>query len=295
MNEQAQKVSVKRIPHALRAGLCLLLAGLVFCLPLFRPVATAPKPTKAYGVFIGLNREKIQTLYGYKRVVIDAQGFKAGDIKKLHKRGIQVYSYLNIGSVEKGRSYYKKYKGITLGAYEDWPDERWVDVSKKKWQDFVVKNLAKKLDQKGVDGFFLDNADVYYQYPKKAIYKGLVKILKGLGQYGKKVVINGGDTFVKKLLKTEKSPKKLVYGVNQECVLTRIDFEGKRFEAQGKDETAYFKQHLKRCKKAGLRVFLTEYSPGDAALEKKIRKFARAKGYKAYISHSLQLDGSKGF
>lgn len=69
---------------------------------------------KAYGVFVGLNRNKIEKLYNYEQVIIDAQGYTKSDIKKLHKKGVKVYSYLNIGSLETYRSYYNKYKNTAL-------------------------------------------------------------------------------------------------------------------------------------------------------------------------------------
>lgn len=46
-----------------------------------------------------------------------------------------------------------------------------MDVSNKKWQPFCISH-AVKLKAKGVDGFFVDNCDVYYQYPNDAVICG---------------------------------------------------------------------------------------------------------------------------
>lgn len=297
MNSQNPKTTSHPFAGKIARLFCVLLAAaLLFSATTPAAFAAqAKKPTKGYGVFVGLEREDISRLYDYKRVVIDAQGFKKSDIQKLHKKGVLVYSYLNIGSLEEFRSYYETYKKHALDRYENWPDEYWMDVSQKEWQDHIVENLAGDLVEKKVDGFFLDNADVYYQYPKKKIYNGLVKILRGLRGYRKNILINGGDPFVTKLLKTEKTPEKLISGVNQECVLTRIDFENECFKKQKSSETEYFAEYLKECKKAGLRVHLTEYTPGDKKLEARIRSFAKRNGHLVYISPGLQLDGTKGF
>ena len=76
--------------------------------------------------------------------------------------------------------------------------------------------------QKGVDGFFVDNTDVYYNYPQESIYDGILTILDYMDHTGRKIMINGGDCFVKKYLTTEKNV--LIDGVNQENVFTAYDF-----------------------------------------------------------------------
>ena len=132
-------------------------------------------------------------------------------VKKLKKKGKTVYSYLNAGALETYRSYYNTYKKYTLGAFENREDERWVNVSKKPWQKFIGTTLAGKLVRKGVDGFFVDNCDVYYQYKKSKIYNGLNAIMKRLRKFKKTVLINGGDAYVTKL--TTDGKKNLIDGV----------------------------------------------------------------------------------
>ncbi|PWM04116.1 MAG: glucanotransferase, partial [Clostridiales bacterium] len=137
------------------------------------------KEKKEYGVFLSIDSSQIKKLYGYRLVVIDAQYFSAKDIRTLHKKGVKVYTYLNVGSIENFRDYYKKYEYLTIGTYENWEEEKWVDVSNKDWQKFMGK-LSKKLLKKGVDGFFIDNCDVYDYAKTKKNFKGLAKILKNI-------------------------------------------------------------------------------------------------------------------
>ena len=113
----------------------------------------------------------------YKKIVIDAQYFEEEEISKLKESGHTVYSYLNLGSVEKFRPYYKKYKKYSLGTYENWTDEKWIDVSQKEWQDFIVDELAKDILDKGVDGLWVDNCDVYYNFQNDRIYNGVTDII----------------------------------------------------------------------------------------------------------------------
>ena len=123
-----------------------------------------------YGVFIGADSEQIKNIDGYSMVVIDAWENSAEDVKLLHDKGCKVYSYINVGAIENWRNYYDEYKHLALGDYENWEDEKWVNVADKSWQTFVVDELAARIIEKGADGFFVDNADVYYKYPNDDIF-----------------------------------------------------------------------------------------------------------------------------
>lgn len=76
-----------------------------------------------YGVFLNADRTAVPKLKNYEIVVIDAQYFSKKDIRKLHAGGTKVYSYLNIGSIENFRSYYKTYEHLAIGDYENWEEE----------------------------------------------------------------------------------------------------------------------------------------------------------------------------
>ena len=197
------------------------------------------KEKKEYGVFLSIDSSQIKKLYGYRLVVIDAQYFSAKDIRTLHKKGVKVYTYLNVGSIENFRYYYKKYEYLTIGNYENWEEEKWVDVSNKDWQKFMGK-LSKKLLKKGVDGFFIDNCDVYDYAKTKKNFKGLAKILKKIKRLGKGVMINGGDVFVTKYRKTYGSAKDIMTAVNQESVWSSIQFKTGSFGKQTKRCTQIF-------------------------------------------------------
>lgn len=238
-----------------------------------------------YGVFVGLSAKKMNRMKEYHTVIIDAQYYTKKEIAKLRKRGHIVYSYINIGSIEKWRPYYKKYKNICLGRYENWEDEYWIDVSKKKWID-NMDSLSKKLAAKKVDGFFVDNVDVYYQYPKKKIFDGITRIIKNMG---KKVIVNGGDTYIKKYIKTGRKISKIVDGVNQETVYTTIDFANKSYAKAKKSDRRYYEKYLDDCKKQGIKVYITEYTKSQK-IEKEVKLYAEKKGYICYVAHGIELN-----
>lgn len=241
-----------------------------------------------YGVFLGLDASDIEKVAEYSMVVIDAQYFTKEDITCLKARGCTVYSYINIGSLENFRDYYDAYSGLTLGDYENWEEEQWIDVSSVAWQEFLV-SLEEELLDKEIDGFFVDNCDVYYQYPTEEIFEGLTTILEHMTEYGKPVIINGGDTYVMKYRDERGSLRQIMTGVNQECVWSRIEFATGTFSAQTKNDREYFQNYVETCKSDGLDVYLIEYTT-DNALMKKIREYCRENQFRYYISDSVELD-----
>ena len=243
---------------------------------------------KEYGVFLSADSSAMEQIKKYKMVVIDAQYFKKRDIESLHKNGTKVYTYLNIGSIENFRKYYTTYKKLAVGKYEHWDEEQWVNVASPDWQKFMTK-LARGLYKKGIDGFFIDNCDVYYYAPRKSIFDGLTVILKNIMTFGKKVMINGGDTYVMKYKEHYGTINNIMTGINQETVWSRIDFDKGTFSEQKKQERDYFCKYLKACKADGVEVYLLEYTT-NRKLTRKIEKYCKKHGYYFYISDSLELD-----
>ncbi|MBL7943250.1 MAG: endo alpha-1,4 polygalactosaminidase [Flavobacteriales bacterium] len=81
-----------------------------------------------------------------------------------------VISYVNVGSAEKFRYYWKNCWGLhhplwLRRRYEGYDDEFWVKFWKKEWQDIIFGNddsYMKKVIDAGFDGAYLDNVEAYY-------------------------------------------------------------------------------------------------------------------------------------
>ena len=250
--------------------------------------------TSGYGVYIGANASQLHAKLDKDNAiglaVIDAQNVASTDVTALKKNGRKIYSYLNVGSLETFRSYYDTYKDKVLGPYENWEEEYWIDVSDTSWQDFICDTLATEIMGKGVDGLFIDNCDVYYNYPEDKIYSGLLQIITKLSEKtGGKLIINGGDTFVTKLMDTGKIG--LIQGVNQESVFGKIlDYQNNTFGEQDLETKEYYLDYLAKVKSYGKEVYMIEYT-NDLAIVTKIRNLCLEKDYKCYVTDSLQLDG----
>lgn len=81
-----------------------------------------------------------------------------------------VISYLNIGSAENYRYYWKDGWGLHHPSwikkkYEGYPDEYWVEFWEKEWQEIIFgteNSYLKKIMDAGFDGAYLDNTEAYY-------------------------------------------------------------------------------------------------------------------------------------
>lgn len=240
-----------------------------------------------YGVFLNADASSLEQLKKYDLIVIDAQYFNKSDIELLHQNGTRVYTYLNIGSIENFREYYTTYEKLTIGRYEHWDEEKWVDVADPDWQKFI-EQLSQELFEKGVDGFFIDNCDVYYYAPRESIFEGLTAILQNIMTFDKAVIINGGDTYVTEYSERYGAIDHIMTGVNQESVWSAIDFDKGTFYEQTKETRDYYCNYLEACQADGMDVYLLEYTT-DKKLIQKIKKYCNEHDFHFYVSNSLEL------
>ena len=186
-----------------------------------------------------------------------------------------------------------EYSEYTLDVYENWEDERWVDVTAPEWQWFVVHELAEDIRKKGFDGVFVDNLDVYYHYPSEEAFKAITGMLIAFKDLGFYVSINGGDVFVTEYLERFGSADWVFDAVNQETVFSKIIWDEKdKFDEQDSAEREYFQEYLEMVHEKGIDVYLLEYTK-DKRLTRKIRKYCKEKGYRYYVSGTLNLDAGE--
>ena len=285
------------------ASPCALVAVLVLC---GCCLAGEARPERAfdasYGVFIGMRGGEAlrdERVLRTRVLVVDPAHFEEREIAFLKVSGHTVYGYLNVGSLEAFRPYYGRFKKFVLGRYENWDGEWWIDVSAAPWRDFVVSELAAGYVRKGIDGFFVDNCDVYHYRKARGIFDGLTEVLRRLSGYGLEVLINGGDEYATAALEEYGSIAGLFSGVNQETVFTRINFDKVNFDKLNSETGAfgrsreedrqYFLSYLEKMEGAGAKIRLLEYTR-DADLAREIERFCGARGWECFISGSVELD-----
>ena len=197
-------------------------------------------------------------------------------------------TYLNIGSIENFREYYTTYAEVAIGEYEHWEEEEWVDAANPDWQKFIGQ-LSQELNEKGVDGFFINNCDVYDYAPHESIFEGLTAILQNMMTFGKAVIINVGDTYVAEYRERYGDIDHIMTGVNQESVWSSIDFDSGTFREQTSETRDYFCKYLETCKADGVEVYLLEYTTNQKLIQK-IKDTARSKTFIFIFPVPLNLD-----
>ncbi|MBO7095876.1 MAG: endo alpha-1,4 polygalactosaminidase [Lachnospiraceae bacterium] len=246
-----------------------------------------------YGVFLDYDGN-LSELDDYNYIVIDAQYHSRDEIVDF-AYGYQkyVYSYINIGSVEDFRDYYDEYSDLALGDYENWDGEEWVDVSDERWQNFILNELAPELLEKGINGFFVDNCDVYYNYPTEDILNGLAVIMRGLKDMGCDVIINGGDAFLDAYCDSMGSWTDVITGINQESVFSYIDWDTGALTYASDEDREYFLDYIERYGDQGAYIFLLEYVDDvdeHRTLRSSIKNYCEEHDYLYYISDSIDLN-----
>ncbi|MEA2125585.1 MAG: hypothetical protein QOI80_2367 [Solirubrobacteraceae bacterium] len=115
---------------------------------------------------------KVDTSVAAEVFYVDAYDTPKATVDELHANGAHVVCYMSAGSWEEFRTDAGKYPKRVLGRkLAGYPDERWVDVRRRK---ILLKIIGRRLDRcvnKGFDGADFDNVDGYTNktgFPLKA-------------------------------------------------------------------------------------------------------------------------------
>lgn len=226
----------------------------------------------------------------YDVLILDLQSFRADQVAALRAVGVDtIYGYVSLGSLESYRPYAQRFRSLTFAPYENWPDERWIDVTDASWQRFITTELEPRLTALGTDGFFVDNADVYAQRPDDAVYRALLAMIRAMRASGRPVMSNGGAAFVERMQSEGLGGE--IDALAQEELVTRIvDYEAERFERQDPSETRIAEKRLERARREGAAVLLIEYST-DTDVAAEVARYADGKGFVSCVSSSVDLRG----
>ena len=236
-----------------------------------------------------LGKAKTKTI-----LVIQPQDYTNKQIQDLRAAGYTLLGYLSVGSISDQRSYYKTLKPYRLSKLQDWPHEYYIDLRKPAVRDFLA-NRTKELSNRGFQGWWLDNLDVYEYHKSTAMYDSIIILLKRIRAIdtSKYIMINGGSQFLDKLMDKDKTHNTITFidGVTQQEVYSLIkDYSGKgKFGEQKKDMHSWYKSYMKRLLRHGLQAFLLEYTK-SSSLKTRIKNFCKnysMTGY--YISEDVNL------
>lgn len=243
---------------------------------------TFVKKQSAYKVSL---TTKVKADKGSGLLAIEPEDYTAKEVQALKSAGYTVLAYLSVGSVDERRNYYKQLEPYTLRRLDDWEHERYLDVCEPAVQDWLI-NRGMALLNAGYDGLWIDNTDVYEEYPSDAAYKGISRILQALYPHGY-IMINGGMEY---MLRAISQKARVAHGVTQEEVFSLItDYDGRgTFGAQIASESLEYQKYIAKALGAGMEAYLLEYTR-DSKLKQKIINYCAASGAGYYISEDVDL------
>lgn len=241
-----------------------------------------------YKVCIG---HKVKTIKKGKGIlVLESDDYTAKEIKDIKAKGYKVLGYLSIGTLEKYRPWYKDLKHLRKKQLPDWPDEYYVDYTRKEWQTFL-QDRAKAIMAKGFSGLWLDNLDVYEELKLKSGLVACFSMLKKLKDIGKYTMVNGGSLFWERCLEKGIRLKTIVTAVTQEEVFSRItNYEGTgKFGKQYAGQSNYYRKLLIDLHKRGVQTFPFEYTR-SVSLKETVKAWCKETGMTGYyIAEDVRL------
>ena len=81
-----------------------------------------------YKVYLSTKVNPTKLAKGSGIIVLEPGDYTKVDIQNIRKKGYKVLAYLSVGTIEKERSWFKKYEQYKLKRLGDWPNEYYIDV-----------------------------------------------------------------------------------------------------------------------------------------------------------------------
>lgn len=213
-------------------------------------------------------------LSGYDLVVVDGDT-PAKRVRQLRAGGAIVLGYLDVGTIEPYRSWYKAAKPYRLDYWPDW-GEWYADVAKQGFRDLIVKRVAPRVLGRGFDGLFLDNVDMIVTHRRQA--KGMHALVRRLAALPGYLFAQNGDEVIDSFL-----PQ--LDGWNREDVSRTYDFDKRRYVAVPAADRRAAQATLRRVAQQVKLVTATDYvAASDAAAARMARKAACDAGALSYVS-----------
>jgi endo-alpha-1,4-polygalactosaminidase (GH114 family) len=127
-----------------------------------------------------------QRYAGYDLVVVDGQEVTKQQVATLHSGGAVVLGYLDAGTIEPYRPWFRRAKPYRLDYWKQW-GEWYANVDATGYRKLLL-GVAASFEAKGLDGLFLDNTDMIETHPKQApgmrlLVAALAKLVHGRGDF----------------------------------------------------------------------------------------------------------------
>jgi endo-alpha-1,4-polygalactosaminidase (GH114 family) len=193
----------------------------------------------------------------YDLIVFDGVEARASQIRALRRAGKIVLGYLDVGTIERGRPWFRRARAYRLDYWPDW-GEWYANTNARGYRALIAQTVAPSLLSKGFDGLFLDNTDMVETHPRqKRGLRALVAALAGLThRHGALLFAQNGEDSIGPLLK-------YYDGWNREDVTSTYDFSRKRYVRQPPSDVRDATTALRRMAGKGLLPLSTDYTAAN--------------------------------
>ena len=213
-------------------------------------------------------------------VVVDGEEATTAQVGALRAHGTIVLAYLDVGTIEPGRSWFPRAKPYRLDYWQDW-GEWYANVDARPYRTLIAGSVAPALLAKGFDGLFLDNVDMTETHAGQA--PGMLALVRSLARlvhaHGRYLFSQNGEAVIGPTLP-------YLDGWNREDVSGTFDFAAKRYVAVSRSDSVAALAALRRLRARGLLTLATDYvSRGNEAATKRAIAAACAAGALPFVTN----------
>jgi len=235
----------------------------------------------AFAIGDGTLRGNLSRRYArFDLVVVDGESATARQVAAIRRAsGGLVLAYLDVGTIENYRGWYKAAKPFRLDYWGDW-GEWYANVNAAGFRSLLLGRVAPRMLAKGFDGLFLDNTDMTETHSAqkpgmRALVAGLSRLVRARGKL--LMAQNGADV---------NWPLRRFYsGINFEDVSFSYDFDRHAYYRREASAVAQAQRNIRRYRRAGLKVTATDYLVARKTREAQIAvRNACSAGALPYIS-----------
>ncbi len=226
----------------------------------------------------------VYELAHFDEVVVQAKNCTKKERLYLQKQGVSVFAYLSMGEIEKDVALDESIpKDWFIGFNHTWQSNV-VDLNNKNWQQWILER-AKKLQNLGYDGIFLDTLDSYNlltgsNEQKKAQKLALIKTIKILNKElpELKLHLNRGFDLIPAL-------EGVVHAVSVETLFQAWSETNKKFYPVKEHDTNWLLNKLREVQARNISINVIDYvKPTNTKLSKETANKIAALGFTPWVS-----------
>ncbi|HHM23644.1 MAG TPA: hypothetical protein ENJ23_01225 [Bacteroidetes bacterium] len=199
----------------------------------------------------------LDSLRPFELVILEPDAYSAAEIRTLQLQGKIVLGYLNVGEIERYRSFSGKVKSSwKLGPNPEWPDHDFVDPAKRGWQKILHRYRIQPMLEKGLDGFLLDSVDIASGARFPRLKKAMAALIRRIRRWAPDAAIVANNAL---FLLDEISDE--IDGVLLEEVFFSFDSSGNYAVRPAEEQFARLQRIRSARERVSLPFFLVDYCP----------------------------------